>query len=314
MKGIVIIFAAILCTCASFAQDKSIQEIKEEASRTIQKDPKDTIPKIWKMGALFNLNFNQGSQTNWAAGGEKSSLALSTIFHGYAFYKTGKNSWDNTMDLAYGFLNTTSLGSRKSDDRIDILSKYGYEVAKSWYVSGLLNVKSQFAPGYAYTGPDSKERVLTSDFFSPGYVLLSPGINYQPNDAFSVFVSPVTARWIIVRNDSLASVGAFGVDSGKNSKIEVGAYATISYIKKLGTAAIYTGRLDLFSNYGRKPQDVDVSMTNLLIVKITSIFSMTFALNLIYDNDVKQVKSDGTTGGAALQLQELLGIGVAIKI
>ena len=55
-------------------------------------------------------------------------------------------------------------------------------------------------------------------------------------------------------------------------------------------------------------------MTNLLAVKITRIFSMTFALNLIYDNDVKQVKSDGTTGGAALQLQELLGIGIAIKL
>ena len=176
----------------------------------------------------------------------------------------------------------------------------------------MLNVKSQFAKGYAY--PTGKERVLTSDFFSPGYILLSPGINYKPNDAFSVFVSPVTARWIIVRNDSLASVGAFGVDSGKNSKIEIGAYATISYTQKLGTASVYTGRLDLFSNYGRKPQDVDLSMTNLLAVKITSIFSMTFSFNLIYDNDVKQVKADGTTGGAALQVQELLGIGIAIKI
>ena len=55
-------------------------------------------------------------------------------------------------------------------------------------------------------------------------------------------------------------------------------------------------------------------MTNLLAVKITSIFSMTFSFNLIYDNDVKQVKADGTTGGAALQVQELLGIGIAIKI
>jgi hypothetical protein len=312
MKKILFSLAAILCTYWSVAQDKTVQELKDEASRSIQKDPNDTVPKLWKTGGLLSLNFNQGSQSNWAAGGENSSLALSTFLHAYAFYKKGKNSWDNTLDLAYGIVNTTSLGSRKSDDRIDLLSKYGYEMAKSWYLSGLLNVKSQFAPGYAY--PDDKGRVLTSDFFSPGYVLLSPGINYKPNDAFSVFVSPATARWIIVRNDSLASVGAFGVDSGKNSKIELGAYATISYMKKLGTAAVYTGRLDLFSNYADKPQDVDISMTNLLAVKITSIFSMTFALNLIYDNDVKQVKSDGTAGGAAMQIQELLGIGIAVKL
>jgi len=310
MKKIVICFAAMLCAVVSFAQDKTVQELKQEASRSIQKDPNDTIPKVWKKGALFSLNLNQGSQSNWAAGGEKSSMALSTFFN--AFYKKGKNSWDNTIDLAYGYVKTTSLGSRKSDDRIDILSKYGYEVAKSWYIGGLLNVKSQFAKGYAY--PTGKERVLTSDFFSPGYILLSPGINYKPNDNFSVFVSPATARWIIVRNDSLASVGAFGVDSGKNSKVEIGAYATISYMKELGTAAVFTGRVDFFSNYGHRPQDVDISMTNLLAVKISSIFSMTFSLNLIYDNDVKQVKSDGTTGGAALQLQELLGIGIAIKL
>ena len=312
MKKILFSLVAFLCAYSSFSQDKSVQDLKNEASRSIQKDPNDTIPKVWKKGGLLNFNFNQASQSNWAAGGEKSSLALSAMFHGFAFYKKDRHSWDNTLDLAYGFVKTSSLGSRKSDDRIDFLSKYGYEVAKSWYVSGLLNVKSQFAPGYAY--PDGKGRVLTSDFFSPGYVLLSPGVNYKPNDEFSVFVSPVTARWIIVRNDSLASVGAFGVDSGKNSKVEVGAYATISYTHNLGAAAVYAGRLDLFSNYGHKPQDVDISMTNLLAVKITSIFSMTFALNLIYDNDVKQVKSDGTTGGAALQLQELLGIGIAIKL
>jgi hypothetical protein len=312
MKKILFSLVAVLCAFCSFSQDQSVQELKNEASRAIQKDPNDSIPRTWKKGALLNFNFNQGSQSNWAAGGDKNSLALSTLFHGFVFYKDGRRSWDNTLDLAYGFVRTTSLGSRKSDDRIDLLSKYGYEVAKSWYVSGLLNVKSQFAPGYAY--PDDKSTVLTSNFFSPGYVLLSPGINYKPNDEFSAFVSPATARWIIVMNDSLASVGAFGVDSGKNSKVEVGAYATISYMHKLGAAAVYTGRLDLFSNYGHKPQNVDLTMTNLLAVKVTGIITMTFALNLIYDDDVKQVKDDGTTGGAALQLQELLGIGIAIKL
>ncbi|HVU84468.1 MAG TPA: DUF3078 domain-containing protein [Puia sp.] len=147
MKKILFSLMAIVCALSSYSQDQSVQELKAEASRSIQKDPNDTIPKIWKTGGLLNLNFNQASQSNWAAGGDKNSLALSTLFHGFAFYKKDRNSWDNTLDLAYGFVNTTSLGSRKSDDRIDLLSKYGYEVAKSWYISGLLNVKSQFAPG-----------------------------------------------------------------------------------------------------------------------------------------------------------------------
>jgi len=294
------------------AQDKDLQNIKKEASQEIKKDPNDTIPKIWKTGGLFTLTFNQAALSNWAAGGDKSSLALNSTLYGYAFYKKGRNSWDNTINLAFGGVKTTSLGTRKTDDRIDILSKYGYEVAKNWYVSALFNFRSQFAKGYNY--PNDTSKILTSDLFSPAYVLLSPGINYKPDDHFSVFVSPASARWVIVKNDSLSKIGAFGVDSGKNVKFEFGAYATINYTHKVGANSVYTGRLDLFSNYLRDPQDIDINMTNLLAVKVTGVLAVTFSLNLIYDNDIKSVKSDGTPGGPTLQFQEILGIGLAVKL
>ncbi|HEX4851690.1 MAG TPA: DUF3078 domain-containing protein, partial [Puia sp.] len=193
----------------------------------------------------------------------------------------------------------------------DLLSKYGYEVAKNWYVSALFNFRTQFAPGYNY--PDANTKILTSDFLSPAYILLSPGVMYKPNDEFSGFISPATARWVIVRNDSLASQGAFGVDSGKHVKFELGAYASFTYIKKISASSVYTGRLDFFSNYLHDPQNIDIYMTNLLVVKVTKVLAMTFTLNLIYDNDIKTVKSDGTSGGPALQLQEILGIGIALK-
>ncbi len=304
--------ACMLCFVMMIhAQDKTVQELKNEANRDFKKDPNDTIPKIWKTGGVFNLNFNQASLSNWSAGGDKSSLSLNSFLNIFAFYKKGKNSWDNTGDFAYGMVSTTSLGHRKSDDRIDVLSKYGYEVAKNWYVSALFNLRTQFAKGYSY--PDNNTKILTSNFFAPAYILLSPGINYKPNDNFSVFVSPATARWVIVNNDSLASVAAFGVDSGKHVKFEFGAYATISYIQKIGANSLYTGRLDLFSNYKHNPQNIDIYWTNLLSVKITRALAMTFSLNLIYDDDIKKVNDDGTTGGPAVQLQEVLGIGLALK-
>jgi hypothetical protein len=294
-----------------YAQDKSVETLKNEAARTIKKDPNDTIPQVWKKGGLFNLNFNQAALSNWSAGGDKSSLALTSYFNAYAYYKKGKNSWDNTLDLAFGIVSTTSLGKRKSDDRIDLLSKYGYEIAKSWYISALFNVRTQFAKGYAYR--DNKDKILTSDFLAPAYILLAPGINYMPNDHFSVFASPITARWVIVHNDSLASVGAFGVDSGKNVKLEIGAYASISYNTKIGANSQFTTRLDLFSNYRHNPQNVDIYFTNLLAVKITKVLAMTFSLNIIYDDDIKTVKDDGTAGGPAAQIQEVMGIGLALK-
>ena len=154
-------------------------------------------PKLWKTGGILRFTLTQGAQSNWSAGGEKNTLGLSSFFSGYAFYKKGKHSWDNTIDLAYGFLNTTSLGSRKTDDRIDLLSKYGYDIGKNWYLSGLVNFRTQFAPGYAY--PTNGPPVLTSDFLAPAYLIVSPGLNYKPNDEFSFFISPATLRWTICR-------------------------------------------------------------------------------------------------------------------
>jgi hypothetical protein len=286
MKKTVLTLLSILGIFVSLAQDKSIQQMRDEANRTIKKDPNDTIPKIWKLGGVLRFTFTQGAQDNWSAGGDKNSLGLSSFFSGYAFYKKGKNAWDNTIDLAFGFLSTTSLGSRKSDDKIDILSKYGYDIGKNWYISGLVNFRTQF----------------------------SPGMNYKPNDQFSFFISPATLRWIFVKNDSLSAKGAFGVDTGKTVKLEFGAYSTITYTHKINENVVYSGRLDLFSNYQHNPQDVDVNLTNMLSVKVTGIITMTLAFNLIYDNDIKTVKPDGSSGGPAAQIQELLGIGVLLKL
>jgi hypothetical protein len=311
MKRILISCAAVLFVLTISAQDKTVQELKDEANKSITKDPNDTIPKTWKIGGLYNLNFNQAALSNWSAGGDNSSLSLSTFLDAHAFYKKGKNAWDNTLSLAYGFVSTTSLGTRKADDRIDVLSKYGYDIGKNWYISGLFNFRSQFAKGYAY--PANLPKEVTSDFLAPAYILLSPGMNYKPNDDFSFFISPATARWVIVQNDSLASVAAFGVDSGKNSRFEFGAFASVSYNKKISASAVYTGRLDLFSNYLHNPQNISLNWTNVLAVKISKLLSMSLTVNMIYDNDIKTVKNDGTAGGPKPQIQELFGVGLAYK-
>ena len=41
---------------------KRVQEMRNEATRTIKKDPNDTIPKVWKTGGLLRFTFTQGAQ------------------------------------------------------------------------------------------------------------------------------------------------------------------------------------------------------------------------------------------------------------
>ncbi|HEX9509943.1 MAG TPA: DUF3078 domain-containing protein [Puia sp.] len=295
----------------SHAQNK-IQKLRDDASSvTVVKDPNDTVKMTWKTGGLYNLNFNQAALSNWAAGGDNSALSLSTLLSVYAFYTDGRRSWDNSLDLAYGIVNTTSLGTRKSDDRIDLVSKYGYDLGKKWYLSGLFQFRSQFAAGYNY--PNANTKVLTSDFLAPAYVLESIGMDYKPNDNFSLFLSPITARELLVRNDSLAKVGAFGVDSGKKFRFELGAFVSVNYTANISKTAIYKTKLDLFSNYLHNPQNIAANWTNILAVKVTRLISMNLSLNMIYDNDIKSTKSDGTAGGPKVQIQEVMGIGLAYK-
>jgi hypothetical protein len=241
------------------AQDQNIKQLRSESDRKIAKDPSDTIPKRWRTGGLYSLNLSQGSLSNWAAGGEDFSLALSSIMNLYAFHKNGNHSWDNTFDFNLGYVKTTSLGGRKNDDRFDLLSKYGYSIGDNVSVSGLFNIRSQFFRGYIYT---DSVKTFSSTFMAPGYILLGAGLDYKPTKNLSIFFSPTTARWVIVSDTALSNKGLYGVTPGKKSTLEFGAFASITYRKEFNKIVSYNGRLDLFSNYLHNPKNVDLNMNN----------------------------------------------------
>ncbi|PSL49690.1 Protein of unknown function (DUF3078) [Chitinophaga niastensis] len=306
------IACCLLCFMATHAQTDWMKTSREEASKKIKKDDNDTIPKLWRKGLNLNININQGSLSNWAAGGDNFSLSFGSNVYAWAFYKKGRHSWDNVADLAYGYINTTSLGGRKSDDRIDLTSKYGYEICKNWYASGLVNLRTQFTDGFLYPADTTPQ--LSSKFFAPAYVLISPGFDYKPDNSFSLFLSPATTRLLFVMDNYLSSQSAYGVDSGKHFKYELGAYLSANYLKTIGKNVTYKGRLDLFSNYLDHPGNIAVFMTNALELKVNKWISALLTVDMIYDDKVK-VFENKTTGvkGPRLQLKQVIGVGFTAK-
>jgi len=309
MKKIVFcFFATLLFSQLSFAQDKTVTDMKNEAERTFEKNPNDTLPKTWKTGGLFSLTLNQGSLSNWAAGGDKFSFSLNAFTSLYAFYHKGRHNWDNSLDLAYGFVNTTSLGSRKAADRIDLLSKYTYSLHKNWSVGALINGRTQFDKGKAYekTPAGLDTSYIISRFFAPAYLLASLGVDYTPVKNFSVFISPITARFVVVTDKLLGP--SYGLDSGKIVKNELGAYISTNYNTAIGKAFTFKTRLDLFSNYLHNPQNIDVYWSNVVTAKITKYINFSFNLDMIYDDDTKNINP---SKGPAPQWLELMGIGLS---
>ena len=143
MRNITAILLALLYS-KTYAQDQTVKALQTEAGKAIKTDAADTTRKNWRKGGIYSLNISQGSLSNWAAGGDDYSLSVNSVLSLFAFYKKDRNSWDNTFDFNLGYVNTTSLGSRKNDDRFDLLSKYGYAMNPKLNLSALINLRSQF--------------------------------------------------------------------------------------------------------------------------------------------------------------------------
>ncbi|WP_245842625.1 DUF3078 domain-containing protein [Pontibacter ummariensis] len=286
-------------------------------------DP-DTVG-VWDFSGTGSLNLNQISLSNWSAGGQNSFsvLGAGTI---YANYKKGKGTWNNALDITYGLIKLEGRRMQKSDDRVELNLKYGYRASKEWYYTGQLNVRSQLTPTYTVT-----RDTLVSNLFSPMYVLTSLGMDFKPNDKLSVFLSPLTGKFTIVESQMLADRGAFGVEraekdpegnlipgTGKHLRKEFGGYINVRYKNEILENVLLQSKLDLFSNYLKDPENIDLNFENQVSFKFNEFISANFFLHMIYDDDVKvDVDRDGDgkdeSKGPRLQVKQMLGIGLSYK-
>jgi len=258
----------------------------------------------WNFGTVLNASFSQVSLSNWASGGE-NSLSLTGLSNSNIDYKKDKISWENTFEFAYGIIKQGNASVEKSDDKIDIASKFGRKLDSVWRVAAAVNFQSQFAPGYdTITDPVTGEemQVLVSEFMSPGYITSSIGIEYKPREEFFVFISPLTGKTTIVLNDELSDAGAFGVDPGDNIRNELGSYIKSGLKVPVMENVTFQTKLSLFSGY-ENPDEIDVNWETLFLLKVNKYITTNFSTNLIYDRDV-------TT---KTQFKEVLSVGVAFE-
>lgn len=263
----------------------------------------------WKKNGMASLNLSQVSLSNWAQGGE-SSYAVNALSQFSLNYVQDKTLWDNSLDVGYGVQKVGDKDPGKTDDHLELLSKYGYKTSNNWFVSGMLNIKTQFTKGYQQTDAGS---VVISDFMSPGYILMAIGMEYKPSDAFFISFSPLGGKITLVMNDSLSTVGSFGVEAGKTSRSELGGTVKVGLNKEIMKNVNLTSTLDLFSNYFENPQNIDVSWKAMINMKINEILSANISTHLLYDDDINYIDTEGVSQGPRVQFKELLGVGLSVK-
>lgn len=307
MRRVFLFFALILFTQVVLGQDIPVKTLPTEIFKSVTRKATDTVTVwTWKRGGLVNVNLSQGTLSNWAAGGDNFSLATAAYVNYYLYNKGKRYNWDNNIDFNFGLIKTTSLGTRKNDDRVEVISKYGLRVdtASKIFASALYNFRSQLFDGLTYVGDSG---YLSSSFMSPAYFLLSLGFDYKPSPVFSLFLSPLTERITLISSKRLYTKGVYGVPAGRKYITQIGAFASINFNKEIFKNVTYRGKMDLFSDYTNNPANVDMYFTNLFAFKINKWLSATYSLDMIYDDDVRLFGKNKTSPG--LQLKSLIGIG-----
>ena len=275
----------------------------------------DTV-SYWKTGGKFTTLFNQTSLTNWAGGGQ-SSLSLASNFEYFANYADGKKSWQNNISGSYGINEIKGEETRKTQDYLEINSKYGRNISPLWSLSGFATVQSQFTPGYNYEN-DPEGTNYISNFFAPGYVLEGIGFEYNlPDQGFSFTISPLTVKHTFVMDEGVKATD-YGLDSGETVRTEVGAYLKIDYKKTIAEHINFSSNLLLYSNYIEKPENVDVNWKNEVTLKVNKWLSVNFIAHFIYDDDVKFEETEEIGGvtvinsrGPRLQIRQVTGLGIS---
>lgn len=242
---------------------------------------------VWKKKLNFAANFNQSAfSSNWKAGGINSA-GFNSLFNYKANYKKFRDSWDNEIDLAFGFVNNSGQGYRKTSDRIFLDTKYGYDLSKNWALFTSLSFLSQFDKGYNYN--DTKE--LISDAFAPAFITSAWGLEYRPVEYFKVRISPLAPRITIVRQPTrfTKSVGPrpYGVDSTKTTRFEWISFQLLAdFNKEIMKNVNLKWRYMLYGNYQTfELKTIDHRIDLDIIAKVNKYINVGLGGIMIYDFD-----------------------------
>jgi len=291
-----------------------------QADRILSRD------STWRSNGIYTLNIGQTSFTNWAAGGE-NQININTILHYRLRYNKDKLSWENMIIAKYGVLLFSDMSTKKTDDKLDFTSKFGYQANKKWNYSYYLSFNSQFYKGYKYPN----DSTMISDFMAPGYFMAGIGMDYIPVKSISVLLSPLTYKITIVNDANLANEGNFGVakaikDTAGNIIVpaqrflnQPGSFIKVYYQNEFKNGFSISSKIGFFMAFTHKPENIDINWASFLTYRISKRFSATFSLDLLYDDDViikEDTNGDGVKEelGPRLQAKQTFGIGISIRL
>jgi hypothetical protein len=123
-------------------------------------------------------------------------------------YQGNRFLWQTSSEVRMIAVQTDTTNWAKAEDILLFNTQVGVRVRGNWYLSMMVDVQTQllttYDGKYIVKEPSS---TLTSHFFAPATVKIVPGLLWKPKPYFSILMSVLSNKNIIVNNAALASQG-----------------------------------------------------------------------------------------------------------
>ena len=331
MKKIFLLFSVFAFAFTWVSAQVDEKTAAEEALKTKVKAAEIDSAKHWKCTGIVGLNAAQTGLFNWAAGGNNNVTGF--VYANVTLsYKKNKWTWDSNLDTELGLMYSADYVRypwRKANDKLNFTTKVGYQMHPQWYLTLLGSFRSQYAPGMDYKKVDAGEELeptLISKWLSPSYTDLALGIEYRPNDIFTIGVYPVAGRMttctyeplrpsygLPMRDDSTFKPVALNMGLRINGGIN---YTLVKNLKIISTITLftpYTARIH-DEEHGQKFGNFDVDWDVAIAYSFLKVFSVSVMTSLKY---YEKVMIDGPAWGkyhegprARVQFTEVIGVGI----
>ena len=316
---------ALTCSLVNAQVDE--KTAATEAVNTKVKSATVDSAKNWKFTGMVGLNASQTALFNWAAGGDNNitgflyaNLTLS--------YKKNKWTWDSNLDTELGETFSSALNPkwRKANDKIYFTTKGGFQMHPKFYLTLLGSFKSQYCPGYNYLNDEEGNKELISKWVSPSYTDLALGIEYRPNDIFTVGVYPLAGRMTTCKEEILRpNYGLSQREDGSYKPVMLNMglringginYTLVENLKIISTVTLftpYTARIHDKVNgqkFGNFDVDWDfaISYSFFKVLSVSLMTSLKYYDKVMIDGPAWRNYSEGPR--ARVQFKEVIGLGI----
>jgi len=270
--------------------------------------------KHWKISGMVRLNASATFLTNWAAGGNNAATMVGAG-NVRIIYKKDKYAWETFFDtdFGYSYMDIQYNKWRKSNDRINLNTKAGYELHNQLYLTVLGSFRTQYADGFEYFN-DRDERTLISSIMSPSYTDISLGLDWKPNNIFSLYYSPAAMRITTVldtTNNLDLRRRYYGTISNlsKPAKLEGGMTTKAAVNWQYKTLQIVSA-ITLFTPYNKQFGNIDVDWDASISYQLLKVLNVSFSSSLRYYDAILIPDKNGNNPKQRIQFRNVFGIGV----